>query len=120
MPPFAAHPLADTSPEAVRHWQSLLDARLIGTRPETPPDVAATRAATDALFRAIARDRHRLARTASALPSRQPPPPPVRPEPVEGRVTSDALAATHFDRLSANGEDTHASTAQRQTEGHPA
>ena len=55
-------PLTDDRHAAVRHWQSLLDARLIGTRIETPPDVAATRAATDALFRGIAHDRRRLER----------------------------------------------------------
>jgi hypothetical protein len=62
--PFSAASTAfpDAPPEAVRHWQSLLDARLIGTRPETPPDVAANRAATDALFRGIAQDRRRLER----------------------------------------------------------
>lgn len=57
-------PISDTQLDAVRHWQSLLDARLIGTRSVTPPDVAANRAATDALFRAIAHDRRRLERTA--------------------------------------------------------
>jgi hypothetical protein len=58
-------PTSDTSLEAARHWQSLLDARLIGTRPETPPHVAANRAATDALFREIARDRRRLERASA-------------------------------------------------------
>ncbi len=53
-------PISDAQQDAVRHWQSLLDAGLIGTRPDTPPDVAANRAATDALFRAIAHDRRRL------------------------------------------------------------
>ncbi|MFL0413356.1 hypothetical protein [uncultured Sphingomonas sp.] len=66
IPPFPTHaPISDTSLDAVRHWQALLDARLIGTRPETPPNVAANRAATDALFRSIAHDRRRLERAAS-------------------------------------------------------
>ncbi len=59
-------PITDAQADAVRHWQSLLDARLIGTHPETPPHVAANRAATDALFRAIAHDRRRLERAALA------------------------------------------------------
>ena len=58
-------PVSDAQQDAVRRWQSLLDARLIGTCPDTPPAVAANRAATDALFRAIAHDRRRLARAAS-------------------------------------------------------
>ncbi|WBH17459.1 hypothetical protein [Sphingomonas radiodurans] len=66
MPPTITHgPITDTQAEAVRHWQWLLDARLIGTRPDTPPDIATNRAATDALFRTIARDRRRLERQAT-------------------------------------------------------
>ena len=69
IPPFPTHaPVTDAALDAVRHWQSLVDARLIGTRPETPPDVAANRAATDALFRSIAHDRRRLERAASFTP----------------------------------------------------
>lgn len=55
----------DPQRDAVRHWQALIDARLIGTPVETPPAVAATRAATDALFRQIARDRRRLERASA-------------------------------------------------------
>ena len=61
-PALTGAPISDTRVDAVRHWQALLDARLLGTRPETPPAVAANRAATDALFRTIAHDRRRLER----------------------------------------------------------
>lgn len=60
LPVFTHGPITDTQADAVRHWQSLIDRGLIGSRPETPPDVAANRDATDQLFRAIARDRRRL------------------------------------------------------------
>ena len=59
-------PISDAQHDAVRHWQALLDAGLIGARPETPPDVAANRAATDALFRRIPHDCRRLERAARA------------------------------------------------------
>lgn len=60
LPVFTHGPITDTQADSVRHWQSLIDRGLIGSRPETPPDVAANRNATDQLFRAIARDRRRL------------------------------------------------------------
>lgn len=64
----AAHP--SSAEEAFLRWQAHVDAGRIpvlseaegGTRPPCPPAVAANRAATDALFRTIARDRRRLAR----------------------------------------------------------
>lgn len=62
LPVFTHGPASDTHTDAVRHWQSLIDRGLIGSRPETPPDVAANRDATDRLFRDIARDRRRLER----------------------------------------------------------
>ncbi len=55
-------PITDPHVDAVRHWQSLVDRGLIGTRTETPPDVAANRDANERLFREIARDRRRLER----------------------------------------------------------
>ncbi len=64
--PVAITAPADTPDAAVRHWQALLDTRLLGTRADTPPDVAANRAATDALFRRITHDRRRLERAALA------------------------------------------------------
>ena len=48
--------------DPVRHWQTLVDRGLIGTPSPTPPAIAANRAATDALFRAIAADSRTLAR----------------------------------------------------------
>ena len=59
---IAPGPITDPQRDAVRHWQALIDARLIGTPVETPPEVAANRTATDALFRQIAHDRRRLER----------------------------------------------------------
>ncbi len=58
-PALTGAPISDTQADAIRHWQALLDARLLGSRPETPPAVAANRAPTDALFRTIAHDRRR-------------------------------------------------------------
>ncbi|THD36375.1 MAG: hypothetical protein E7773_07635 [Sphingomonas sp.] len=48
-------------PDAVRAWEALLDAGLIGpaTRPPVAPEVIASRDAADALFRRIAADRRR-------------------------------------------------------------
>lgn len=62
LPVFTQAPFSDAHADAARHWQSLIDRGLIGSRPETPPDVAANRDATDRLFRDIARDRRRLER----------------------------------------------------------
>ena len=49
---------------AVRAWQAHLDARRLGATPPTPPEVAANRDATTALFRQIAADRRTLDRAA--------------------------------------------------------
>lgn len=48
--------------DAVRRWQAHVDAGRLGARPATDPLIAADRAATDALFMAIARDRRALSR----------------------------------------------------------
>jgi hypothetical protein len=48
--------------DAVRRWQAHVDAGRIGTRPAADATIVANRAATDALFRSIARDRRALSR----------------------------------------------------------
>ncbi|MBB4153644.1 hypothetical protein GGQ80_001550 [Sphingomonas jinjuensis] len=53
---------ANPDHDTVRRWQAHVDAGRLGTRPATDPAVAANRAATNALFRSIARDRRALAR----------------------------------------------------------
>ena len=44
-------PIPNDDRDAVRRWQAHLDAGRLGTRPATPPAIAANRSATDALFR---------------------------------------------------------------------
>jgi hypothetical protein len=54
-------PLSDDH-DANLHWEALLDARLIGTKLPTPPDVTRQREETDTLFRRIAADRRAAGR----------------------------------------------------------
>ncbi len=42
------------------HWEALVDAGLIGQAPPASPEVAANRAATDALFRSFPSNRRRF------------------------------------------------------------
>ncbi|MEG3123508.1 hypothetical protein [Sphingomonas sp. GB1N7] len=58
-------PLGDDH-EANLHWQTLLDAGLIGTAQPASPGIVAQREANDALFRRIAADRRAARQARSA------------------------------------------------------
>lgn len=62
MPVPAPHPY--NHDDHFARWQAHLDAGRLGANPPAPPEVVANRAATDALFRAIAADRRALDRAA--------------------------------------------------------